>query len=88
MLDVAGRNDDALPAGQPAPPTGLEEALDPVVDPADRLDLSQLIHRPGDGEPLRVDDRSQQGGRQFEFLHGAGAHAGAVAYTWERAGGG
>src|SRR5205814_5582518 len=56
--------------GQTRQPAGIEEALDLLVDPADRLDLAMLIDRAGHGETLfdrrlckRREQREQLGGR-------------------------
>src|SRR6185437_2107076 len=48
MPDVGCRNDNALPSGKAARAAHIEKALDFLVDPADRLDVTMLVDRPGD----------------------------------------
>src|SRR6266851_1513050 len=74
MLDVAGRDDDALTGAQTAQLAGIEKAFDLFVDPADRLDLAVLIDRPGNREGL-FDRRIRQRGEQREELGGGSAVA-------------
>src|SRR5438067_12677627 len=74
MLDVAGRDQDALVAGQTRQSAGIEESFDLLVDPADCLDLAMLIDRTGYGEGL-LDRRLRQCGEQREQLGGRGAVA-------------
>src|SRR5690348_5375020 len=50
VLDVAGRDDDALFAGEPGQAADIEEPLDLLVGPADRLDAAVLVDRAGDRE--------------------------------------
>jgi hypothetical protein len=54
VLDVGDRDQHALLAGQPARAADVEEALDLLVDPADRLHLAVLVDRAGDRERLRI----------------------------------
>ena len=70
VLDITSRDDDALIAGQTRQAAGVEEPLDLLVDPADRLNLAMLIDRAGHGETLfdrrlckRREQREQLGGR-------------------------
>ena len=74
MLDVAGRNDDALAAGEAGDPAAVEKPLDLLVDPADRLDLAALIDRAGHRERL-LDRRLGQSRQQRKQLGGGGAVA-------------
>ena len=57
---VGVRNDRPLLAGQAARFTKAEEAFDLLVDPADRLHLTKLVDRAGDGEAL-FQRRARQG---------------------------
>ena len=50
VLHVCRRYHHPLLAGEPPRPTDVEEALDLLIDPADRLNLAALIHRTRDGE--------------------------------------
>ena len=52
MLDIAGRNDDALAPGETGNLAGIEEAFNLLVDPADRLDPAELVDGSGDSEGL------------------------------------
>src|SRR5690606_25754813 len=52
VADVGVRDDHALLAAQAARLAQAEEALDLLVDPADRLHLTELVDRAGDGEAL------------------------------------
>src|SRR5438105_4156584 len=74
MLDVAGRDQDALVAGQTRQSAGIEKPFDLLVDPADCLDLAMLIDRTGYGEGL-LDRRLGQCREQREQLGGRGAVA-------------
>lgn len=63
VLDVRSRNDDTLIARQAPLATDVEEAFDLVVDAADRLHITALVHRSSDRESLsdrHVGDRRQQ----------------------------
>src|SRR5207302_2348070 len=69
MLDVARRNDHALAASEPGDATTVEKTLYLLVHPADRLNLTALVDRAGDGEAL-PDRRLGQGRQQGEQLGG------------------
>jgi hypothetical protein len=64
VRDIRGRDDHALRAIQAAGLADGEEALDLACHAANRLHLAMLVHRAGDGDPLRkwqVRQRRQQG---------------------------
>src|SRR5690606_24297554 len=50
--DVRLWKDDALLPGQPTRHAEIEESFDLLVDPADRLNLPELVHRAGHGKIL------------------------------------
>ena len=63
MLDIRLRDQDALRPGQPALRANVEKALDLLVDAADGLDFTMLVHRSGHREVLPqrdVRERRQQ----------------------------
>src|SRR3989442_2785868 len=62
VLGVARRDQHALVALQPLRLAHVEEALDLLVDPADRLDLALLVHGAGHGERL-LDRQVREGGQ-------------------------
>src|SRR5690554_6355787 len=69
---IGARNEHPLHPGQAAVLTQAEEALDLDVDPADGLDLAELVDRAGDGEAL-LERYLGQGGDQCADLAQRGA---------------
>ncbi|SVM41969.1 Uncharacterised protein [Klebsiella pneumoniae] len=52
MTNVGGGDDDALFTGQPTLLANSEEALNFLVEPANRLYATKLIDRAGNGDAL------------------------------------
>ena len=78
MLDIRLRDQDALRPRQAALLANIEEALDLLVDPADRLNLAMLVHRSGHRQILpqrhvrqRREEGVEFGGRRAVALDAA-----------------